>query len=126
MSLLTVVFGHQIDMFAIRLLSLTLILVITRIQLIMVNNQALIQILREEESDWYKPVSLTTLEKLLQTVAYVLYQLLPTFTLGTIFLYSVLKPSLLGLLGQVVAIIVLKVYEETFWKEVYVVIGITT
>ena len=42
MSLLTIVFGHQIDMFAVRLLSLTLILVITRIQLIMVNNQALI------------------------------------------------------------------------------------
>jgi len=43
-----------------------------------------------------------------------------------IFLYSVLRPSLLGFVGLVISLIVLKVYEETFWKENYAVIGITT
>lgn len=37
-----------------------------------------------------------------------------------------LRPSLLGVLGQLIAIIVLKVYEDTFWKEIYIVIGIAT
>jgi hypothetical protein len=32
----------------------------------------------------------------------------------------------LGLLGQLLAFIVLRVYEDTFWKEVYVVIGVAT
>ena len=55
-----------------------------------------------------------------------LYYSLPTGLLGTIFLYSVLRPSLLGLIGLVFAIIILRVHSETFWRESYVVIGITT
>jgi len=55
-----------------------------------------------------------------------MYQVLPTSIIATIFLYSLLKPSLLGVLGQLIAIIVLKIYEDTFWKEIYIVIGIAT
>jgi len=103
--------GHKIDMFALRLMGLTLILVITRIQLMMVNNQALIQILKEEEEDWDKTTRLSRWQKFLHTICYVLYQSLPVSTLGTIALYSVLWPSLLGTVGMILAIILLKVYQ---------------
>jgi hypothetical protein len=109
-KLIAIVLGHKIDMFAVRLLGLTLILVITRIQLMMVNNQALIKILKEEEANWDKSKRLARWQKVLHTVSYVLYQILPFFTLATIILYSVLWPSLLGLIGILLAIIVLKVY----------------
>jgi hypothetical protein len=66
------------------------------------------------------------MQKAIHATSYILYQVLPTFIIATIFLYSVLRPSLLGVLGQLIAIIVLKVYEDTFWKEIYIVIGIAT
>lgn len=84
------------------------------------------EILNEAEQDVKKTRKLTWFDKVLHTVAYGLYYLLPSFIIGMIFLYSVLRPSLLGFVGLVISLIVLKVYEETFWKENYAVIGITT
>ena len=113
-------------MFALRLLCLTLILVITRIQIMTVNNQVLIDILTEEESEWDKTKQSSKIEKVWHTICYVLNYTLPPGLLGTIFLYSVLQPSLLGLLGLIVGIIIIKVHAESFWQESYVVIGIIT
>ena len=66
------------------------------------------------------------MEKSWHLVCYTLYYTLPAGLLGMICLYSVLQPSLLGLIGLIVAIIILRVSAQSFWKESYIVIGIVT
>ena len=117
--------GFKRDGFAIRLLSLTIILVISNMQLTILKNQVLMDILAEgEDTQIDRTKKLKSWRHALMYIKYAAYTTLPTILLAVIFFLVVYNPSFLGLVTMITTLIILHNHSSAFWKQSSVTIGI--
>ena len=117
--------GFKRDGFAIRLLSLTVILVISNMQLTILKNQVLMDILAEgEDTHVDRTRKLKSYQQVLMYIQYAAYTSLPVGLLAVIFFLVVDDPSFLGLVTMVTTVIVLNRHANEFWKQSSTTIGI--
>ena len=120
-------FGYTSDFFVVRLISLTLILIISNLQLGMLKNHVLMEIIVEADQIITNRAEPMTIGAQLKVyIVFVLYSLLPVGLLGVIFLLVAVNPSLLGLIAMFATVIILSKHQSTFWGESYKNIGIFT
>lgn len=120
-------FGYTQDFFVVRLLLLSLILIVSNMQLGMLGNQVLMEIIAESDAikrDRTRPMSLWGQIK--AYTVFTLYLLLPVGLLGVIFFLVARSPSFLGLIAMFATVIILQRQSRTFWKESYKTIGVVT
>jgi len=99
-------FGYTSDFFVIRLMSLTLIFIISNLQLGMLGNRVLVEIIVEADqirTNRIEPITIG--DQLKIYTIYALYLLLPVGLLGVIFLLVAVNPSLLGLIAMFATVI---------------------
>lgn len=120
-------FGYTSDLFVLRVLTLTVILVISHMQLVMIQNQVLMDIISEVDiisQNRQKKHSMWGHCKVY--VIFTLYAILPVGLLGVIFLIVAQYPSFLGLIAMFATVIILQMHAFSFWHESYKLIGLFT
>ena len=120
-------FGYTSDLFVVRLISLTLVFVISDLQLGILNNGALKEIIIEADmikTNRTEPITIGAQIKVY--TVFFLYMLLPVCLLGEIFVLVAYKASLLGLVAMFATVIILSRHQKTFWVESYQNIGTFT
>ena len=104
---------------------MTIILVISNMQLTILKSQALMDILAEsEDMQIDRTVRLKTYQKVILYIQYGTYEMLPAIFLGAIFFLVVNNPSFLGLVSMATTVVVLHKQASLFWKQSAIPIGI--
>lgn len=120
-------FGYNSDFFIVRLISLTLILIISNLQLVITRNQVLMEVIADADTismDREKKMSFCG--QVMVYTTFMLYLSLPVGLLGVIFLLVAQYPSMLGLIAMFATVIILHRHASSFWNESYKVIGMLT
>ena len=104
---------------------MTIILVISNMQLTILNSQALMDILAAgEDMQIDRTMRLKTYQKVIVYLQYAAYEMLPAIFLGAIFFLVVNNPSFLGLVSMATTVVVLHKQANIFWKQSAIPIGI--
>ena len=120
-------FGYTSDLFFVRMLAFTLILLISNLQLGVMGNQVLEQIIVEaDQIHTSRERKMTGWGQIKVYTIFLLHLLLPVTLLGVIFLLVARNPSLLGLISMFATVIILDRHQGNFWMESYKTIGLLT